>query len=118
MVAPVGMVMPYNNSPLTGPVLPGSPIGAGSLFTRWDDHSLHLSSGTSKSSAVVVGTSYSRWQSQKSQEKSMEIQGFTLLEEYNNNKTQHFELYDITSHVVEFRYVSMFNLSLNVRNFL
>jgi hypothetical protein len=101
------MVMPYNNSPLIGLVPPGSPIGARSHFTTWDDCSLHLSSGISKSSAAVAGTSYSGWQSQRSQEKSMEIRGFTLLEEYKNSKTQRFELYDITGHIVEFRYVSM-----------
>jgi pumilio RNA-binding family len=58
----VGMMLPYNNSPLTSPVLPGSPVGAGSLSTRWDDRSLHLSSGTSRSSAAAAGTSYSGWQ--------------------------------------------------------
>jgi hypothetical protein len=103
----VGMVMPYNNSPLTSPVLPGSPVGAGTLSTRRDDRSLHLSSGTSRSSAAAAGTSYSGWQSQRSPEKTVEIQGSTLLEEYKNSKTQHFELSDITGHVVEFRYVSM-----------
>jgi len=77
----VGMVMPYNNSPLTSPVLPGSPVGAGSLSTRRDDRSLHLSSGTS---AAAPGTSYSGWQSQRSPEKTVEIQGSTLLEEYKN----------------------------------
>jgi pumilio RNA-binding family len=103
----VGMVMPYNNSPLTSPVLPGSPVGAGSLSTRRDDCSFHLSSGTSRSSAAAAGTSYSGWQSQRSPEKTVEIQGSTLLEEYKNSKTRHFELSDITGHVVEFRYVSM-----------
>ncbi|CAN5976629.1 unnamed protein product, partial [Sphagnum jensenii] len=98
----VGMVMPYNNSPLTSPVLPGSPVGAGSLSTRRDDCSFHLSSGTSRSSAAAAGTSYSGWQSQRSPEKTVEIQGSTLLEEYKNSKTRHFELSDITGHVVEF----------------
>jgi hypothetical protein len=43
----------------------------------------------------------------EAQRKTVEIQGSTLLEEYKNSKTQHFELSDITGHVVEFRYVSM-----------
>jgi pumilio RNA-binding family len=103
----VGMVMPYNNSPLTSPVQPGSPVGAGRLSTRRDDHSLHLSSGTSRSSAAAAGTSYFGWESQRRPEKTVEIQGSTLLEEYKNSKTRHFELSDITGHVVEFRYVSM-----------
>ncbi len=88
-------------------MLPGSPVGAGSLSTRRDDCSLHLSSGTSRSSAAAAGTSYSGWQSQRSPEKTVEIQGSTLLEEYKNSKTRHLELSDITGHVVEFGYVSM-----------
>jgi hypothetical protein len=42
-----------------------------------------------------------------SPEKTVEIQGSTLLEEYKNSKTRHFEPSNITGHVVEFRYVSM-----------
>jgi len=104
----VGMAMPYNNSPLTSPVLPGSPVGPGSHSMRRDDHSLRLSTGTGRSSAaaaVVAGTSYSGWQTQRSSETTEEIRGSTLLEEYKNSKTRRFELSDITGHVVEFRYV-------------
>jgi len=67
------MVMLYNNSPLTDLMLLGSHIGTRSLSTRWDDRSLHLSLGTSKSSDVVVGTNYSRWQFQRSRKKYVEI---------------------------------------------
>jgi pumilio RNA-binding family len=101
----VGMAMPYNNSPLTSPVLPGSPVGPGSHSMRRDDHSLRLSTGTGRSSAaaaVVAGTSYSGWQTQRSSETTEEIRGSTLLEEYKNSKTRRFELSDITGHVVEF----------------
>ncbi|CAM6047592.1 unnamed protein product [Sphagnum compactum] len=101
----VGMAMPYNNSPLTSPVLPGSPVGPGSHSMRRDDHSLRLSTGTGRSSAaaaIVAGTSYSGWQTQRSSETTEEIRGSTLLEEYKNSKTRRFELSDITGHVVEF----------------
>ena len=58
----VGMVMPYNNSPLTSPVLPGSPVGPGSLSMRRDDRSLRLPPGSGRTSsgasATAAGTSF------------------------------------------------------------
>lgn len=102
----VGMVMPYNNSPLTSPVLPGSPVGPANLSLRRDDRTLRLSSSSRTSSgalAAVPGTSYTGWQSQRTTETTEEIRGSTLLEEFKNSKTRRFELADIAGHVVEFR---------------
>lgn len=102
----VGMV-PFNNSPLTSPVLPGSPVGPGSFAMRRDERSMRLSSTSRTSSGNMgsgSGTSYAGWQGQKTSETTEEVRGSSLLEEFKNSKTRRFELSDIAGHVVEFRY--------------
>nr|AAX58753.1 PUF-domain RNA-binding protein [Physcomitrium patens] len=97
--------VPYNNSPLTSPVLPGSPVGLGSYPIRRDDRNLR-SSSTSRTSGgymgAASGTTYGGWQGQKTSETPDETRGSTLLEEFKNSKTRRFDLLDITEHVVEF----------------
>ncbi|XP_073392002.1 pumilio homolog 1, partial [Physcomitrium patens] len=98
-------VMPYNNSPLASPVLPGSPVGAGSFAVRRDERSLRLSGASRTSSGNMgsaSGTTYGGWQGQKTSETPEETRGSTLLEEFKNSKTRRFELSDIAGHVVEF----------------
>ena len=101
----VGMVA-FNNSPLTSPVLPGSPVGAGNFGVRRDERSMRLSSA-SRTSSGSMGTAgsgaYAGWQGQKAIETTEEARGSTLLEEFKNSKTRRFELSDIAGHVVEFR---------------
>lgn len=102
----VGMVA-FNNSPLTSPVLPGSPVGAGGFGMRRDERNARLSSASRTSSGNIgggSGTSYAGWQGQKASEGTEEVRGSSLLEEFKNSKTRRFELSDIAGHVVEFRY--------------
>jgi pumilio RNA-binding family len=102
----VGMV-PFNNSPLTSPVLPGSPVGPGSFRVRRDERSMRLCSA-SRTSSGNIGSSgggiYAGWQGQKATDTTEEVRGSTLLEEFKNSKIRRFELSDIAGHVVEFRY--------------
>jgi pumilio RNA-binding family len=101
----VGMV-PFNNSPLTSPVLPGSPVGAGGFGVRRDERSMRLSSASRASSGNMGpggSGAYVGWQGQKASEATEEARGSTLLEEFKNSKTRRFELSDIAGHVVEFR---------------
>lgn len=101
----VGMVA-FNNSPLTSPVLPGSPVGPGNFGMRRDERNIRLSSGSRTSSGNMGsggGTGYAGWQAQKTSETTEEARGSSLLEEFKNSKTRRFELSDIAGHVVEFR---------------
>uniref|UniRef100_A0A7I4DEK1 PUM-HD domain-containing protein n=1 Tax=Physcomitrium patens TaxID=3218 RepID=A0A7I4DEK1_PHYPA len=103
--SPPGVGMPYNNSPLTSPVLPGSPVGAGSFPMRRDERNMRLSSASRTSSGnmgAASGATYAGWQGQKTGETTEESRGSTLLEEFKNSKTRRFELSDIAGHVVEF----------------
>jgi hypothetical protein len=98
----------FNNSPLTSPVLPGSPVGPGGFGVRRDERSMRLSSSASRTGSGNMGSSgggaYAGWQGQKASETTEEARGSTLLEEFKNSKTRRFELSDIAGHVVEFRY--------------
>lgn len=94
----VGLVLPYGNSPLASPVLPGSPV-APTNMSRRDERGLRLAS--SRSASAVP--SYPGWQSQRGSDAGDEVRGSSLLEEFKNSKTRRFELSDIAGHVGEFR---------------
>jgi pumilio RNA-binding family len=98
----------FNNSPLTSPVLPGSPVGPGGFGVWRDERSMRLSSSASRTGSGNMGSSgggaYAGWQGQKASETTEEARGSTLLEEFKNSKSRRFELSDIAGHVVEFRY--------------
>ncbi|KAJ7538178.1 hypothetical protein O6H91_11G037200 [Diphasiastrum complanatum] len=96
----VSLLLPYANSSVTSPVLPGSPVGPGSLPMKRDDRSLRLSSGASR--AGTAGPAYSGWHPQRNTDSGDEIHASLLLEEFKNSKSRRFELGEITGHVVEF----------------
>lgn len=85
----VGFGMPYGNSPLSSPVLPGSPVVPGALSLR------HAGRGS-------AGGAFVTWQSQRASDIGEDLRGTSLLEELKNSKTRRFELADIAGHVVEF----------------
>eukprot|EP00250_Pteridium_aquilinum_P016236 c23017_g1_i2 orf=716-3967(+) len=85
----VGFVMPYANSPLSSPVLPGSPVVPGALSLR-------------HASRASAGGAYVSWQGQRASDIGEDLRGSSLLEEVKNSKTRRFELADIAGHVVEF----------------
>ncbi|KAI5065921.1 hypothetical protein GOP47_0018545 [Adiantum capillus-veneris] len=86
----VGFVMPYAHSPLSSPVLPGSPVVPGALSLRHH------------ASRVPAGGAYASWQGQRASDIGEDLRGSSLLEELKNSKTRRFELADIAGHVVEF----------------
>lgn len=85
----VGFVLPYANSPLSSPVLPGSPVVPGALSLR-------------HASRASAGGAYVSWQGQRASDIGEDLRGSSLLEELKNSKTRRFELADIAGHVVEF----------------
>ncbi|MCO5570561.1 hypothetical protein L7F22_024286 [Adiantum nelumboides] len=86
----VGFVMPYAHSPLSSPVLPGSPVVPGALSFR---HHANRAS---------AGGAYASWQGHRASDIGEDLRGSSLLEELKNSKTRRFELADIAGHVVEF----------------
>ncbi|MCO5586548.1 hypothetical protein L7F22_040489 [Adiantum nelumboides] len=86
----VGFVMPYAHSPLSSPVLPGSPVVPGALSFR---HHANRAS---------AGGAYVSWQGHRASDIGEDLRGSSLLEELKNSKTRRFELADIAGHVVEF----------------
>ena len=95
----VGFMMPYASSPVSSPVLPGSPLVPGAFSMRHGDRNLRFSSG----SRSTGGNAYMGWPGQNAADMGEEPRGNSLLEELKNNKARRLELEDIVGHVVEFR---------------
>lgn len=95
----VGFMLPYGNSPVSSPVLPGSPILPGSFSLRQMERGFRFPSGAGRN---PTGGSYMGWPGQKASDLGEELKGSSLLEELKNNKARRFELADILGHVVEF----------------
>jgi pumilio RNA-binding family len=100
----VGFVMPYGSSPVSSPVLPGSPLAPSGFSMRQGDHNLRFPSSGSSGRSTSAGSYNTNWQGQKTSDSGEEPKGSSLLEELKNNKTRRFELADIVGHVLEFRY--------------
>ncbi|XP_078428290.1 pumilio homolog 1-like [Wolffia australiana] len=86
----------FGGSPLTSPIIPGSPVGGGSPH-RPGDRNSRFPSGMRNLGGGVLGS----WRSDVG---GGFDEGFasSLLEEFKSNKTKCFELSEITGHVVEF----------------
>ena len=105
----LGLAMSYPGSPLAGPLLPNSPVGSGSPV-RHGERNMRFS-GMRNLAGGVMGA----WHSEAGGNLD-ETFACTLLDEFKSNKTKCFELSEIASHVVEFRYlllVKLFGLLLN-----
>eukprot|EP00262_Sarcandra_glabra_P019144 TRINITY_DN7108_c0_g4_i2.p1 TRINITY_DN7108_c0_g4~~TRINITY_DN7108_c0_g4_i2.p1 ORF type:complete len:800 (-),score=154.62 TRINITY_DN7108_c0_g4_i2:373-2553(-) len=92
----MGFFMQYPTSPITSPVLPGSPIAGTSLPTRRNE-GFRFPSGSTR----TVGT-YSGWQGHRGNEKFDDPKAYSFLEELKSSKTRRFELSDIAGRIVEF----------------
>lgn len=100
-----GMNMSYPGSSLASPIL-ASQIGSGSPV-RHAERNMHFHPGLSNLAGGIMGS----WSTSPNGNLD-DCFPSTLLEEFKSSKTRCFELSDIASHVVEFRYVSMY-ASLN-----
>ncbi|KAJ8620726.1 hypothetical protein MRB53_029255 [Persea americana] len=87
-----GLGMPYPGSTLASPVLPASPVGAGSPV-RHNDRNVRFPSGTRNFSGGAMGWNLDGMDGSFAS---------SLLEEFKSNKSRCFELSEIASHVVEF----------------
>ncbi|KMT05204.1 hypothetical protein BVRB_7g173490 [Beta vulgaris subsp. vulgaris] len=85
-----GVGMGYPGSPLTSPVIPNSPGGAGSPI-RHNDYSMRYPSAMRNLGSGAMAP----WHLDGTF-------GSSLLEEFKSNKTKCFELSEIAGHVVEF----------------
>lgn len=95
----VGFVLPYGNSPISSPVLPGSPVLHGGFSVRQAERNFRFPLGTNRTTS---GGTYMGWPGQKAGDVGEELKATSLLEELKNNKARRFELSDILGHVVEF----------------
>lgn len=92
----VGVLMQYPSSPLSSPVLPGSP-GSGTVLPRGRAE-MRFPPGTGRNAGI-----YSGWPGQRGFESFEDPNMYNFLEELKSGKGRRFELSDITGHIVEFR---------------
>ncbi|XP_057476544.1 pumilio homolog 2-like isoform X2 [Actinidia eriantha] len=90
-----GLGMSYPGSPLTGPVLPNSPIGSGSPV-RHGERNMRFPSGLRNLAGGVMGS----WHPEVGG--NLDEHFASLLDEFKSNKTKCFDLSEIDGHVVEF----------------
>ncbi|KAH7293515.1 hypothetical protein KP509_28G029200 [Ceratopteris richardii] len=95
----VGLTLPYGTSPMSSPVLPGSPLLPGGFSLRQGECNFRFPGNTNR---VPSGGSYMGWPGQKTGDLREEFKATSLLEELKNNKARRFELSDILGNVVEF----------------
>lgn len=93
----VGVLLQYPTSPLSSPVLPGSP-GGGTGLPRGRTE-MRFPPGTGRSAGIYPG-----WPGQRGFESFDDPKMYNFLEELKSGKGRRFELSDITGHIVEFRY--------------
>mgnify|MGYP002776883576 CR=1 FL=1 len=90
----IGFLIPYGNSSIASPVIPGLPMVANAFSFR---HPIfHIPSGFGQS---IAGNHYVGQTSDSGET----LRVSSLLEELKNNKARKFELADIAGHMVEFR---------------
>lgn len=95
----LGFLMPYPNTPLASPVLPGSPNGGTGVTGGRNETRYPLGSG--RNAGI-----YPVWQGQRGFESFDDPKIYNFLEELKSGKGRRFELSDIGGHIVEFRQVT------------
>ncbi|XP_011047948.1 PREDICTED: pumilio homolog 6, chloroplastic-like isoform X1 [Populus euphratica] len=88
-------ILQYPSSPLSSPVLPGSPVG-GTGFSGGRNE-MRFPPGSGRYASVFSG-----WQGQRGPESFNDPKIHNFLEELKSGKVHRFELSDIVGHIVEF----------------
>ncbi|XP_010263224.1 PREDICTED: pumilio homolog 5 isoform X2 [Nelumbo nucifera] len=91
----MGVLMQFPTSPLSSPVLPGSPVGGATLPGRRNE--MRFPPGSSRNAGL-----YSGWQGPRGTDKFDDPKAYSFLEELKSSKARRFELSDIAGRIVEF----------------